>query len=173
MKILIVVDMQNDFVTGVLGTKEAQSIVPNVVNKVEQYRKDQMIIYTRDSHFDKYYENSQEGKYLPIKHCIYGTNGHELIPELLKKEPRHGFVIDKDKFGYINWAEDLVQYNITQIELCGVCTDICVVSNALILKATFPEVPIIVDAKCCAGATPEKHKAALEVMKSCQIDVIE
>lgn len=166
-KILIVVDMQNDFTTGSLGTPEAQAIVPNVKSKIEEYiSRGDKVIFTRDTHHDNYL-NSQEGKKLPVTHCIEGTHGWEVVGEIDQPECQH---LNKLTFGYTGW--DLRLEKPTEIELVGVCTDICVVSNALILKATFREAEITVDASCCAGVTPEKHRAALEVMKSCQINVI-
>jgi len=173
-KVLIVVDMQNDFVTGVLGTPEAQAIVPNVENKIRNYiSNDQLLYFTRDTHWDDYME-TQEGQKLPVPHCIMGSNGWNIIPEL------HGYekyadmkCLNKKAFGYDYWEEVFgTGSGIESIELVGVCTDICVVSNALILKALYPEIPITVDASCCAGTTLENHKAALQVMKCCQINVI-
>lgn len=167
-KVLIVVDMQNDFITGSLGTLEAQNIVSNVKNKIEQYKANKDLIYfTRDTH-DGSYLNTNEGKNLPVEHCLEYTWGWN-SPEELKEY--YCPLITKNTFGYLDW-EFLSKYDPNSIELIGLCTDICVVSNALIIKATFPEIDIIVDASCCAGVTPEKHKAALEVMKSCQINVI-
>lgn len=165
MKTLIVVDMQNDFVTGSLGTKEAQIIIPNVKRKIQEYadRGDQ-IIFTRDTHYTNYLE-TQEGKMLPVEHCVYTTKGWQIVEGL----EVHGCIyIDKETFGWNNWND----YDCEEIELIGVCSDICVISNALILKAQFPEVKITVDASCCAGVTPELHEAALKVMRSCQIHVI-
>lgn len=168
-KLLIVVDMQNDFITGSLGTPEAQGIVPKVKAKIEKYKANgDDIIFTRDTHSADYLE-SQEGKLLPVKHCIDGTWGWIVADEV--NYPEYD-CIDKHSFGYEYWNSWVINSNIyRQIELVGLCTDICVVSNALILKAMFPEMPIIVDANCCAGTTPEKHIAALETMKSCQIAV--
>lgn len=165
-KTLIVIDMQNDFIDGSLGTKEAQAIVPNVKKKIEEYKaRGDEIIFTRDTHFDRYLETN-EGKHLPVKHCIRGTHGWQISNEI---GAGAGYdVIDKITFGYDRWAG----YDFEDVELIGLCTDICVVSNALILKAFFPEIDITVDASCCAGVTPESHKAALEVMKSCQINVM-
>lgn len=166
MKTLIVVDMQNDFVTGSLGTKEARAIVPNVKRKIQEYadRGDQ-IIFTRDTHYSNYLE-TREGKMLPVEHCIYETKGWQIVDGLEVPGCKY---IDKETFGWNNW-NDRNYYD--DIELIGVCTDICVISNAIILKAQFPEVKITVDASCCAGATPELHEAALKVMRSCQINVI-
>lgn len=176
MKILIVVDMQNDFVSMALGTPEAQAIVPEVVKKIEEYKNDKndFIVFTRDTHYSDYME-TLEGKKLPVPHCIVGSEGWDIIRELNVDETNP--VVDKKTFGYEKWdalfkAFGIYYSQIDEIELCGLCTDICVISNALILRALYPDKPIIVDAKCCAGVTPEKHKAALEVMKSCQIDVI-
>ena len=164
-KTLIVVDMQNDFIDGALGTKEAQAIVPNVKKKIEEYNaRGDLIIFTRDTHPDFYLETN-EGKHLPVKHCIYGTDGWNIADGL---EVENCMYIDKPTFGWIHWQH----YNFEEIELIGLCTDICVVSNALILKAMFPEIEITVDASCCAGVTPESHNAALTTMKMCQINVI-
>lgn len=166
MKTLIVVDMQNDFIDGVLGTKEAQAIVPNVKKKIEEYKaRGDEIIFTRDTHFNNYLDTN-EGEHLPVKHCIEGTYGWLISDEL---DNGIGYpVINKYTFGFDGW----VHYNFEEIELVGLCTDICVVSNALILKALFPDIDISVDASCCAGVTPESHKAALTTMKMCQINVI-
>lgn len=166
---LIVVDMQNDFVTGTLGTKEAQDIVPNVVNKVNEcwYNNDE-IIFTMDTHGNDYLI-TLEGKKLPVKHCIKYTCGWGIIDELCGYLDH---VIQKSTFGY-SWKDEICEEShIESIELCGLCTDVCVISNALILRAMFPNTKIIVNSSCCAGTTPEKHKYALEVMKSCGIDVI-
>lgn len=171
-KVLIVVDMQNDFVTGSLGSEDAIKIVPNVVNKVESYIKNKEdIIFTKDTHFFNYFE-TLEGKKLPIEHCAWGTNGWEIIPELKKYcSSYHNLVkIEKETFGFDRWNNLLCKDD--EVELIGLCTDICVVSNALAIRMFFPDMKITADASCCAGSTPEKHKAALEVMKSCQIDVI-
>lgn len=167
MKILIIVDMQNDFVTGSLGTKEAKKIIPNIKKKIQEYSsRGDIIIFTRDTH-DTDYLQTQEGKVLPVEHCIYPTNGWEIVDEL--KTPDCTYV-NKSSFGWLHWGE--FDFKNKEVELVGVCTDICVISNALILKASFPEIKITVDASCCAGVSPEKHKAALDVMKSCQINVI-
>ena len=167
-KTLIVIDMQNDFISGSLGTKEAQAIVPNVKNKIEEYKaRGDEVIFTRDTHYEDYL-NTNEGKHLPVKHCIFKTNGWDIHSELDYTDYLH---IDKESFGYYSWESWF--YNDTDaIEIIGLCTDICVVSNALIIKAIFPEIDITVDASCCAGVTPESHKAALTTMKMCQINVI-
>ena len=167
--VLIVIDMQNDFIEGSLGTPEAVAITPRVFHKVEEYRmRGDRIIFTRDTHFLDY-PNTLEGKHLPIPHCIAATKGWKITPGLFHEHTDD--VIQKHSFGYSRWGEFDFS-NIDEIELVGLCTDICVVSNALILKATYPETEIYVDASCCAGTTPDNHKAALQVMKSCQINVI-
>lgn len=166
MKTLIVVDMQNDFIDGALGTKEAQAIVPNVKKKIEEYKaRGDEIIFTRDTHFSNYLETN-EGKHLPVEHCIEGTHGWQIRDELFT-EPMP--IVDKPTFGNLHWKSF---FDFKEVELVGLCTDICVVSNALILKAMYPEIDITVDASCCAGVTPESHQAALTTMKMCQINVI-
>lgn len=174
MKTLIVVDMQNDFIDGALGTPEAQAIVPKVKKKIEEYRKfGYEIIFTKDTHHEDYL-TTQEGVHLPVEHCIYGTPGWDipscLEPNLDDESSMESIAI-KYTFGQVNIG-DYVDRATTEIELVGLCTDICVISNAMILKATFPEIPIVVDASCCAGVTPKSHKNALEAMKMCQIKII-
>ena len=180
MKVLVVIDMQKDFVDGALGSPEAQAIVPNVAAKVRQYAEmeDAVILYTRDTHFENYME-TMEGQYLPVPHCIYQTEGWHIIPEVYIDNGCTD-IVDKYTFGYDDIAR-MVEYSyrnrfktweVESIEICGLCTSICVISNALILKASFIGIPITVDSSCCAGVTPAKHEAALEVMRSCQIDVI-
>lgn len=167
-KVLVVVDMQVDFVTGALGTKEAVAIVPAVRNKIEEELKmGTKIIITKDTHEEDYLE-TQEGKKLPVKHCIRGTEGWELIPELREFAD---IVIEKPTFG----STELPKYveDADVIELIGLCTDICVISNAMLLKAYFPEKIIQIDSSCCAGVTVESHCNALEAMKMCQIDILE
>lgn len=191
--ILIVVDMQNDFIDGALGTKEAQAIVPNVIKKIEEYRDARHhVIFTKDTHFHNYLDTF-EGKHLPVEHCIHGTHGWAVRQDLIdvfknceNKENLFSCIV-KHTFGYhwdsgefVQWAGIRIQDNNSNgldyidgsIEICGLCTDICVISNALILRAMYPQTKIVVDSSCCAGVTPEKHEAALEVMRSCQIDVI-
>lgn len=169
-KILIIVDMQKDFVDGSLGTKEAQAIVPEVKKKIENFDGD--IIFTKDTHGGDYM-STQEGQNLPVSHCIKETAGHEIIEELQPYIKKSLAVFEKETFGSRKLANFLKELHkekeIESIELIGLCTDICVVSNALLIKAFLPEVPISVDSKCCAGVTPEKHESALEVMRSCQI----
>lgn len=170
-EILVVVDMQNDFVTGPLGTPEARTILPKVAEKVKNFPG--RVLFTRDTHEENYLE-SREGRALPVPHCIRGTRGWEICPELetlRKEEP-----VDKPTFGSTGLGEVLRaadQYGekIGKITLVGVCTDICVISNALLLRAFLPEAEIAVDAACCAGVTPESHQTALRTMKACQIAI--
>ena len=170
-KILIVVDMQNDFVSGSLGSPEAQAIVPNVVEKIKQYHDD-YIFFTKDTHYENYLE-TLEGQKLPVEHCIEYTWGEQIIDDLREEFGYSDGIIRKHTFGYADWKTYLGEWaQGAEIELCGLCTDICVISNALALRMFYPDSKITVDASCCAGVTPEKHAAALEVMKSCQIDVI-
>lgn len=164
-RILIVVDMQNDFVSGSLGTAEAKSIVDNVRAKLESFDGD--VIFTRDTH-DEDYLKSNEGKHLPVEHCIKGSYGWEIIDEL---KPYVNKVIDKPAFGSTELIDYLKTKNYESYELCGLCTDICVVSNALLIKANFYEAEVIVDSACCAGVTVESHNAALKTMQMCQIEV--
>ena len=166
---LIVVDMQTDFVDGSLGTAEAQQIVPAVRAKILAHEGP--VIFTRDTHGPDYL-NTQEGRFLPVEHCLRGTEGWEIIPELRDLAARPGTqVIDKPSFGSTVLAALLTEKreSIASVELIGLCTDICVVSNALMIKAALPEVPLSVDSACCAGVTPARHEAALETMRSCQI----
>lgn len=164
-KTLIVIDMQNDFISGSLGTPEAQAIVPNVKKKIEEYKaRGDEIIFTRDTHQSNYLETN-EGKHLPVEHCIEGTHGWQISDDL---DVDNCIYIDKPSFGWTHWDA----HHFDEVELVGVCTSICVLSNALILKATFPEIKITVDANCCACVTTESHKHAIESMKMCQINVI-
>ena len=167
MKYLIVVDMQVDFTTGSLGSAHAAAIIPNVVNKVKNF--DGTVIFTRDTHYDNYMQ-TQEGKNLPVMHCIYQTDGWQICQEL---RPYVESVIDKITFGSIDLPDVLknIYEEIESIELCGLCTDICVISNAILLKAAFPEVPMFVDSSCCAGVTMESHNTALNAMRAVQITV--
>ena len=172
MKFLIVVDMQNDFIDGALGTKEAVAILPAVKAKIEGF--DGRVLFTRDTH-EPDYLSTQEGKNLPVEHCIKGTDGWQIHPELdaLRKE----VPIDKPSFGSVALAQLLKTYDtyeekIEEITLVGLCTDICVISNAMIIKAYLPETPIFVDAACCAGVTPESHERALDALSVCQITAL-
>lgn len=165
-KTLIVVDMQNDFIDGALGTGEAVAILPAVRAKITQYAAaGEEIIFTRDTHTDDYM-NTNEGRNLPVPHCIRGTHGWQIADGLYVDGCE---IIDKPSFGWTGWAGRDFQ----QVELIGLCTDICVVSNALIIKALYPEIDVSVDAACCAGVTPATHDAALATMKMCQIKVAE
>lgn len=168
MKYLIVVDMQEDFIRGSLGSSLAERIVPNVVEKVKSFGG--KVIFTRDTHFADYL-NTQEGTKLPVKHCIKDTDGWQICDELL---PYANEVIDKITFGSVELPEIIKGYgnDIEEIEICGLCTDICVISNAMILKAAFPEVKITVDSKCCAGVSVESHNTAIDAMRAVQIDVM-
>lgn len=169
MKILIVVDMQNDFIDGALGTKEATEIVKNVKNKIDLYRKNgDTVIFTRDTHGENYME-TMEGKNLPVPHCIKGTKGWEISSKLSIADSK---IIDKPTFGSTELSEYLKTLsNIEEIELIGLCTDICVISNTLLIKAAMPEMKISVDSACCAGVTPESHENALNAMKMCHIEI--
>jgi nicotinamidase-related amidase len=167
-KLLIVVDMQNDFITGALGSDMAQAILPNVRAKIESFKQNgDAVLFTRDTHQNNYLE-TQEGKFLPVTHCIEGTAGH-LINDSLNTVGCG--IFDKPTFGSLELAGQAAAGGYDEIELCGLCTDICVVSNALILKAKLPETKISVDARCCAGVTEESHKAALLTMKMCHVNV--
>ncbi|HPO05014.1 MAG TPA: cysteine hydrolase [Bacillota bacterium] len=173
-KVLIVVDMQNDFIDGALGTKEASAIVPAVVSKIANHKG--IVVYTRDTHQPGYL-STQEGKYLPVLHCVEGTQGWGLKDEIkLLADRNENLIFDKDTFGskgLIEYLADLDKEDqIEEVQLVGLCTDICVISNALSIKAFFPEVPIIVDAECCAGVTPSSHKNAISAMKMCQVIII-
>lgn len=170
--LLVVVDMQNDFVTGPLGSAEAKAIVPKVAEKVKGA---DFVMFTMDTHGENYL-STQEGKKLPVPHCIYGSDGHKLVDGLIDQCAKKPGILYKETFGSIQLAEHVrVMHQsgqIDRVELVGVCTDICVISNALTIKAFCPEIPISVDAACCAGVTQESHRNALAAMKACQIEVI-
>ena len=167
MKFLIVVDMQVDFTTGSLGSPHAAAIIPHVVEKVKAF--DGKVIFTRDTHGENYLQ-TQEGTKLPVVHCIKDTDGWQICDAL---RPFADTVIDKETFGSMDLPHVLRQMGepIDSITLCGLCTDICVISNAMIVKAAFPEVPITVDASCCAGVTEESHRTALDAMRAVQIEI--
>lgn len=171
MNYLAVIDMQIDFINGSLGSPEAEAILPKVRQKIKD-RDDEgyKLIFTRDLH-DYDYLRTHEGRMLPIPHCIFGTVGSE-IEFSLNAYQSNRQVIEKFKFGTLEWSRYIKADDCDKIEIVGLCTDICVVSNALILRAMFPEADIVVDASCCAGTTPDKHKAALDIMQSCQIEII-
>lgn len=183
-RILVVIDMQNDFITGALPADGGVEIVPRIVEKIakENYNK---IIYTKDIHFSNEYKNTLEGKNIP-EHCIADTEGQELNSNIacalalkeFKKETKT-FEVTKETFGsysklpnYLATDYDFDDNNVVEIELCGVCTDICVISNALILRSVYPNTKIVVDSSCCAGTSKEAHEAALIVMRNCLIEVV-
>ncbi len=168
-KALIVVDMQRDFIDEALGTKEAEAIVPGVIEKIKGF--DGEIIFTQDTHFEDYLD-TQEGKRLPVKHCIKGTPGWEILKEIrAAAEGKKSTFFDKYTFGSTDLAAYAAKEAFDCVELMGLCTDICVISNALLLKAFCPEMEIVVAASCCAGVTPESHETALRAMQACQIQV--
>lgn len=169
-KLLIVIDMQNDFVTGALANVEAQKIVPAMAEYIRNFDGD--IYATRDTHYADYMD-TQEGKNLPVPHCIEGTEGHEIVPEILEAFEDREYIFDKPTFGSVALANDIGYLsNYDEIEICGVCTDICVISNALLIKAVAPEIKIKVLKDLCAGVTPESHENALKAMAACQIEVV-
>lgn len=175
-RLLVVIDVQNDFVTGSLGSKEAQAIIPKIIEKLDQAHKDdQIVMLTRDTHDNSYLE-SMEGKYLPVIHCVEGTPGHDFADEIRDHVNDDDLWIDKPTFGVpVEILTDTLEdydLNMPEYELCGLCTDICVMANAVLFKTIYPKSRVIVDASACAGTTPEKHAAALEVMKSLQVEVI-
>lgn len=172
MHVLVVVDMQRDFIDGALGTPEAVAIVPRVAEKIRGF--DGLVLATRDTH-TKDYLSTLEGRNLPVTHCVLGTPGWEIHPEiaaLLEETP-----IDKPTFGSVELGESLrsldKESGVESVTLVGLCTDICVISNALLVKAYLPQVPVLVDASCCAGVTPESHSNALDAMRMCQIQILE
>lgn len=186
MKVLCLVDVQNDFIDGALGSKEAQEIVPRIVKKLNDiaYKSKVLVLFTKDTH-GKNYLKTLEGKYLPVEHCIENTYGWSINKEIAEAAAHPNFLkyssknvinsrIYKNTFGSDTLRDLLVKNadDIQSVEFCGVCTDICVISNALMVKQALPNTEIIVDASCCAGTSPENHEAALKVMKSCQINVI-
>ena len=172
-RFLIVVDMQNDFVDGSLGTSEAAAIIPDVVEKIRSFDGD--IFVTMDTHHPDYLYTA-EGKMLPVEHCVRGTPGWQLNPAVEKAlSVKPHILVEKPTFGSVELPGLIADHAAGEsfaLELLGLCTDICVISNALLLKAHFPEAPISLSASCCAGVTPEKHEAALSVMESCQITVV-
>ena len=168
-KLLVVVDMQNDFIGGALGTQEAQSILPAVRARIADARKEgEEVAFTRDTHGEEYL-STQEGKNLPVPHCIAGTAGHEIAAGLCLAGER---VFDKPTFGSIELAAYVKERGFAAVELVGVCTDICVISNALLIKAFCPEAEVCVRAGCCAGVTPQSHQTALDAMRACQVKIL-
>ncbi|MBQ5400362.1 MAG: cysteine hydrolase [Treponema sp.] len=170
MKLLIVVDMQNDFIDGSLGILEAVAIVPKVAEKIKKYRDENCpVVFTRDTHGENYLK-TMEGKNLPVVHCVKGSEGWKISSQLEVGESK---IFDKPTFGSLALAKYVSGLeNLEEIEIVGVCTDICVISNAILLKAAVPEVKITVDSSCCAGVTPRSHENALAAMKMCQINII-
>lgn len=167
-KILVVTDMQKDFVDGALGSKEAEAIVPTVCEKIRCF--DGEVVFTMDTHTSQYLE-TQEGQNLPVPHCIRGTDGWQLDSRV-KPLSEGCRILEKSAFGSVELANLVANGGFDEIEVIGLCTDICVISNAMLLKAFLPEAPITVDSACCAGVTPESHQKALDVMRMCQIRVI-
>lgn len=186
MKILVLIDLQKDFIDGALGSPEAQAIVPRVVEKINNYdnKSNVLVLYTKDTHYDNYMD-TLEGSYLPIPHCIENTPGWSINKEITNAVEKNRFLsYSSDKIiksrVYKNTfaSDDLRKFferfkdDIEEVEFCGLCTDICVISNVLMARMVLPDTEITVDASCCAGTTPEDHMFALEVLKSCQINVI-
>ena len=176
MKALVVIDMQNDFVTGSLGSARAQTIVGRVKQKVAKFEeRGDLVVFTRDAH-DGGYLDTFEGANLPVEHCMQGTPGFEIVDELLPLAEKADATIDKPTFGSFELLDFLAPYvesgEVAEIELCGLCTDICVVANAILLRTKFHETPIKVDASCCAGVTENSHESALQTMRSCQIQIL-
>jgi len=168
-KMLVVVDMQNDFIDGPLGTPEAAAIVDKVCQKIDDW--DGRVLFTMDTHYENYLD-TLEGKHIPVMHCLDKTPGWELYPEIKKRRADDSFWVYKETFGSEELFNITNYLDIEEVELVGVCTDICVVSNALLLRTMNPNMKITVDASCCAGTTPEAHEAALLVMKNCCVDIV-
>lgn len=175
MKVLIVIDMQKDFTTGALGNPETAAVVKPVVKQIKAFRKenpDGLVIATLDTHTEDYL-NTQEGKKLPVPHCIKGTAGWKLEKTVQNALGENAVIVEKGTFGAIDLPKIIgKRRKVEEFQFIGVCTDICVISNAMIVKAAFPEVPVKVISECCAGVTPESHKNALEAMKVCQMEVV-
>jgi len=172
-KVLLVVDMQNDFIDGSLGTDEARSMLDGAVDKVRSYIDAGVdVVFTMDTHGEDYL-NTQEGRKLPVCHCIAGTEGWEMPAELRKlADDSSSVIMEKDTFGNIEVADYLASEGYDEIEIIGLCTDICVISNALIIRSRMPEASVRLDASCCAGVTPGSHEAALAAMRMCQVEVV-
>lgn len=169
-RVLAVIDMQNDFIDGALGTKEAEAIVGKVAAQIRDF--DGEVVYTRDTHYENYL-STQEGIKLPVKHCIHETEGWRIREELRKLQGDDTKIFDKTTFGSVELAQYLKKMeDLQSVTLVGLCTDICVISNALVIKAFLPEVTIQVNADCCAGVTPKSHRNALEAMKMCQVEIV-
>lgn len=171
-KALVVIDMQNDFITGALGNEECREVVPKVVKRVQKAVDDKMdLIFTQDTHQENYL-STQEGRKLPVPHCIKNTDGWKLIPELEETARQKGKIFTKETFGSKSMAEYIKEYGYDEVELVGVCTDICVISNAMTIKSFAPELEIVVNESCCAGVSVQSHQIAIEAMKACQIRII-
>lgn len=169
-RVLAVIDMQNDFIDGALGTKEAEAVVGKVAAQIRDF--DGEVVYTRDTHFENYL-STQEGVKLPVKHCIDKTEGWQIREELRKLQSADTRIFDKTTFGSVELAQYLKEMeDLQSVTLVGLCTDICVISNALVIKAFLPEVTVQVNADCCAGVTPKSHRNALEAMKMCQVEIV-
>ena len=170
-RLYVVVDMQKDFIDGSLGTREAQEMLPRMVDRLTeiQARKDTDIIFTMDTHGSDYLE-TQEGKKLPVQHCIKGTDGWQIVEVLQEFAEKAVAIVEKPSFGYTGWQKIAAGYD--EITRGGLCTDICVISNAMLLKAFLPEIKIRIDSTCCAGVTAESHINALNAMKMCQMEII-
>ena len=173
-KVLFVIDMQVDFVTGALANEEAQTITGRIVDKVKAYQEaGDFVFFTRDTHGENYME-TQEGRLLPVPHCAEGTDGWQIVDEL-KVFANKDNTLDKPSFGSLElpkWVYKKTDGDFDEMEFCGVCTDICVISNAMIMKAAFPEISLTVDGSCCAGVTPESHQTALDAMAACQMNIL-
>lgn len=168
-KLLVVVDMQNDFINGSLGSAEAEAIVPSVAKKIKEWDGD--VVMTVDEHYYDY-EKTQEGRKLPVKHCIYDTIGWQIHSEVAGATEKIVPKFIKNTFGSVRLGQHIASEGYTHVEFVGLCTDVCVISNAMLAKAFAPETTIVVDASCCAGVTQESHKTAMNAMKACQIEVI-
>ena len=168
-KLLVVVDMQNDFINGPLGSCAAREIVEKVCEKIDSW--DGYVLYTYDTHYEDYLETT-EGKYIPVEHCINKTSGWELTPEIAERFNKDSFRVYKNTFGSADLANIISYLEVKSVQFVGVCTDICVVSNAIMARSIVPDVQISVDASCCAGTSPENHRAALRVMHKCCIDIL-
>jgi len=180
-RLLVVVDMQNDFINGVLGTARAQAIVPSVVKKIEAYKANEdYIVYTMDTHAENYLD-TQEGKKLPVKHCIYDSEGWSLNPDIAQAikgaksvDSQEAVEYQKGIFGSWALGEDVKRWEaaVESLEFVGVCTGICVISNVILVKTALPEMPVIVDAACCECVTSESHITALDAMELLQVEII-
>ncbi len=167
-EVLVVIDMQNDFIDGALGTRAAEEIVPRVARKIEEYReKNADIVFTRDTHTGDY-PNTQEGRNLPISHCLENTHGWAISTEL---NTNNCIIFDKPAFGSPELARFVAEKGYSRVNIVGLVTDVCVIVNAILIKGIAPEVEVVVDARCCAGKTPESHETALNAMKNCQIKI--